>query len=223
MVTIRLTRRGATNTPFYHVVVTDSRKRQGGKSLEQVGFFNPQAGEERGRAQARSRSHRLLGVQGRAAVRPREEPRHDVPQGERGLIDCRGRRERAPLRRGRQIGSGARRARLAAGAVVHRSPAATVRMAPLASAGSARSGTRSEVAGSAAPGKWLDRADRGCRGSRCRESVDRADDPRRAGAAAEGRGTRALPRRPGRVSRRRIWKVRCWGWSIISSTRRATR
>ena len=41
MVTIRLTRRGATNTPFYHVVVTDSRKRQGGKSLEQVGFFNP--------------------------------------------------------------------------------------------------------------------------------------------------------------------------------------
>ncbi|HEU4779883.1 MAG TPA: 30S ribosomal protein S16, partial [Steroidobacteraceae bacterium] len=32
MVTIRLTRRGATNTPFYHVVVTDSRKRQGGKS-----------------------------------------------------------------------------------------------------------------------------------------------------------------------------------------------
>jgi small subunit ribosomal protein S16 len=43
MVTIRLTRRGATNTPFYHVVVTDSRKRQGGKSLEQVGFFNPKA------------------------------------------------------------------------------------------------------------------------------------------------------------------------------------
>ncbi|MET0292188.1 MAG: 30S ribosomal protein S16 [Steroidobacteraceae bacterium] len=43
MVTIRLTRRGARNTPFYHVVVTDSRKRQGGKSLEQVGFFNPTA------------------------------------------------------------------------------------------------------------------------------------------------------------------------------------
>lgn len=43
MVTIRLTRRGAKNTPFYHVVVTDSRKRQGGKSLELVGFFNPVA------------------------------------------------------------------------------------------------------------------------------------------------------------------------------------
>jgi small subunit ribosomal protein S16 len=43
MVTIRLTRRGAKNQPFYHVVVTDSRKRQGGLSIEQVGFFNPQA------------------------------------------------------------------------------------------------------------------------------------------------------------------------------------
>lgn len=43
MVTIRLTRRGGRNTPFYHVVVTDSRKRQGGTVLEQVGFFNPVA------------------------------------------------------------------------------------------------------------------------------------------------------------------------------------
>lgn len=41
MVTIRLTRRGAKNQPFYHVVVTDSRKRQGGTGLERVGFFNP--------------------------------------------------------------------------------------------------------------------------------------------------------------------------------------
>ncbi len=43
MVTIRLTRRGAKNQPFYHVVVTDSRERQGGSSLELVGFFNPVA------------------------------------------------------------------------------------------------------------------------------------------------------------------------------------
>lgn len=43
MVTIRLTRRGAKNLPFYHVVVTDSRKRQGGSILELVGFFNPVA------------------------------------------------------------------------------------------------------------------------------------------------------------------------------------
>jgi small subunit ribosomal protein S16 len=43
MVTIRLTRRGGRNAPFYHVVVADSRKRQGGPVLEQVGFFNPVA------------------------------------------------------------------------------------------------------------------------------------------------------------------------------------
>ena len=43
MVIIRLTRRGGRNQPFYHVVVTDSRKRQGGASLEQVGYFNPVA------------------------------------------------------------------------------------------------------------------------------------------------------------------------------------
>ena len=41
MVTIRLTRRGGKNQPFYHVVVTDSRERQGGASLELVGYFNP--------------------------------------------------------------------------------------------------------------------------------------------------------------------------------------
>lgn len=48
MVTIRLTRRGGKNTPFYHIMVTDSRKRQGGPALEQVGYFNPVAkGKER--------------------------------------------------------------------------------------------------------------------------------------------------------------------------------
>ena len=34
--------------PFYHVVVTDSRMRQGGTTLEQVGYFNPvPAGKQR--------------------------------------------------------------------------------------------------------------------------------------------------------------------------------
>jgi small subunit ribosomal protein S16 len=48
MVTIRLTRRGAKKQPFYHVVVTDSRNRPGGATLEQVGYFNPiPAGKER--------------------------------------------------------------------------------------------------------------------------------------------------------------------------------
>jgi small subunit ribosomal protein S16 len=48
MVTIRLMRRGGKKEPFYHVVVTDSR-RAGGGSLEQVGFVNPVA---RGGAEA---------------------------------------------------------------------------------------------------------------------------------------------------------------------------
>jgi small subunit ribosomal protein S16 len=42
MVTIRLSRRGGKKEPFYHVVVTDSRRR-GGSGLEQLGFFNPVA------------------------------------------------------------------------------------------------------------------------------------------------------------------------------------
>ena len=41
MVIIRLSRRGAKKQPFYHIMVTDSRKRQGGPALEQVGYFNP--------------------------------------------------------------------------------------------------------------------------------------------------------------------------------------
>jgi small subunit ribosomal protein S16 len=42
MVKIRLMRRGGKKEPFYHVVVTDSRRSVGG-ALEQVGFFNPVA------------------------------------------------------------------------------------------------------------------------------------------------------------------------------------
>ena len=42
MVTIRLMRRGGKKEPFYHVVVTDSRRSVGG-ALEQVGFYNPVA------------------------------------------------------------------------------------------------------------------------------------------------------------------------------------
>ena len=51
MVTIRLTRRGGKNAPFYHVVVADSRRRQGGPVLEQVGYFNPVAGEKQTKIQ----------------------------------------------------------------------------------------------------------------------------------------------------------------------------
>lgn len=51
MVTIRLTRRGAKKQPFYHIMVTDSRKRQGGPALEQVGYFNPIASGKQTRLQ----------------------------------------------------------------------------------------------------------------------------------------------------------------------------
>lgn len=43
MVTIRLTRGGAKNRPFYHVVVTDSRSGRDGRYIERLGFFNPLA------------------------------------------------------------------------------------------------------------------------------------------------------------------------------------
>ncbi len=43
MVTIRLSRGGAKKKPFYHIVVTDSRKPRDGRYIERVGFFNPMA------------------------------------------------------------------------------------------------------------------------------------------------------------------------------------
>lgn len=43
MVSIRLSRGGAKNRPFYHVIVTDSRNSRDGRYIERVGFFNPLA------------------------------------------------------------------------------------------------------------------------------------------------------------------------------------
>jgi small subunit ribosomal protein S16 len=44
MVIIRLSRAGAKKRPFYHMVVTDSRKRRdGGSYIERVGYYNPVA------------------------------------------------------------------------------------------------------------------------------------------------------------------------------------
>lgn len=43
MVTIRLSRHGAKKTPFYHIVVADSRSKRDGRSLEKLGFYNPMA------------------------------------------------------------------------------------------------------------------------------------------------------------------------------------
>ena len=41
MVIIRLARTGAKKRPFYHVVVTDSRRRRDSNYIERVGYFNP--------------------------------------------------------------------------------------------------------------------------------------------------------------------------------------
>ena len=43
MVKIRLARSGGKKTPFYHIVVTDSRNRRDGRYIERLGFFNPVA------------------------------------------------------------------------------------------------------------------------------------------------------------------------------------
>lgn len=44
MVVIRLSRAGAKKRPFYHMVVTDSRKRRdGGSYIERIGYYNPVA------------------------------------------------------------------------------------------------------------------------------------------------------------------------------------
>lgn len=43
MVVIRLSRSGAKKRPFYHLVVTDSRQRRDGNSIENIGYFNPVA------------------------------------------------------------------------------------------------------------------------------------------------------------------------------------
>ena len=59
MVTIRMSRGGAKKRPFYHIVVTDSRKRRDGGYIERIGFFNPVAtgGEERLRLDADRADH----------------------------------------------------------------------------------------------------------------------------------------------------------------------
>ena len=43
MVIIRLSRGGSTKTPFYNVVVADSRNRRDGRFIERIGFYNPMA------------------------------------------------------------------------------------------------------------------------------------------------------------------------------------
>lgn len=46
MVSIRLSRYGRRNGPFYRVVAVDSRKRRDGAFLEILGFWNPKNDEK---------------------------------------------------------------------------------------------------------------------------------------------------------------------------------
>ena len=41
MLAIRLKRIGRTHRPCYRLVVSDSRNRPGGRSIDDVGFYNP--------------------------------------------------------------------------------------------------------------------------------------------------------------------------------------
>ena len=41
MIVVRLARGGAKKHPFYHIVVTDSRRRRDSGYLEKLGYFNP--------------------------------------------------------------------------------------------------------------------------------------------------------------------------------------
>ncbi|MCY3556314.1 MAG: 30S ribosomal protein S16 [Gemmatimonadetes bacterium] len=45
-VAIRLRRTGAKKRPFYRIVVTDNRKRLGGKYIESLGYYNPISPEQ---------------------------------------------------------------------------------------------------------------------------------------------------------------------------------
>lgn len=47
MVIIRLSRAGARNRPYYHVVVVDQRKKRDGRPLAVVGSFDPKTNPER--------------------------------------------------------------------------------------------------------------------------------------------------------------------------------
>lgn len=41
MVVIRLSRAGAKKRPFYHIVVTDSRRRRDSNYIANIGYYNP--------------------------------------------------------------------------------------------------------------------------------------------------------------------------------------
>ena len=61
MVVIRFSRGGSKHSPFFNIVVADSRNRRDGRFIERVGFYNPVANEkqERVRLNADRLNHRI--------------------------------------------------------------------------------------------------------------------------------------------------------------------
>lgn len=45
-VKIRLKRMGAKKTPYYRIVVADVNTKRDGKSIEEIGFYNPMGAKE---------------------------------------------------------------------------------------------------------------------------------------------------------------------------------
>ncbi len=45
MVVVRLARGGSHNSPYFYIVVADSRARRDGRFIEKLGFYNPLANE----------------------------------------------------------------------------------------------------------------------------------------------------------------------------------
>ena len=78
MVTIRLNRRGGKKEPFYHVVVTDSRRR--GSGPRAAGFLQPGRAWQQRRAASRPGARRLLAVRRRAAFGSRRAADQGLPQ-----------------------------------------------------------------------------------------------------------------------------------------------
>ena len=62
MVTIRLSRGGAKGRPFYHLVVSDSRRARDGRYIERLGFFSPIATGSEERSARSGRFEYWVGV-----------------------------------------------------------------------------------------------------------------------------------------------------------------
>jgi len=45
MIKLRLKKYGRKGQPSYRIVAIDSRKKRGGRSIEELGFYNPMTGE----------------------------------------------------------------------------------------------------------------------------------------------------------------------------------